>query len=65
MNKQSVEIHVEPKDMPAYADLPEAARDAMADALLVLIQRGRLVLAGQVQDKLDEATQSKGAEGRR
>jgi hypothetical protein len=40
-------IHVEPKDMPRYGELPQAARDALVDALLILIARGRQVLASQ------------------
>jgi hypothetical protein len=52
MSKKRAQIHVEPKT-PAvpYDQLPEEARNALADALLILAQRGREVLAGQVQRK--------------
>jgi hypothetical protein len=65
MKKQSVQIHVEPKDHPPYEQLPEDARNAMADALLVLIQRGRQVLAEQVCKQIEPAKRSKEADSRR
>jgi hypothetical protein len=60
------QIHVEPK-APAvpYDQLPQGARDAMCDALLVLIQRGRLVLAGQAHDQLKPTKNAKRNQGRR
>lgn len=62
MKKQSVQVHVEPKDMPPYDQLPEEARNAIADALLVLIQRGREVLAGQVKEQIEARIKAKKVE---
>lgn len=60
--KQAARIHVEPKDQPPYDQMPEEARMAMADALLVLIQRGRQVLAEQVQAQLAAPKNAKESE---
>lgn len=38
-------VQAVPRSVPAYAGLDQAARDAIAAALLVLIRRGRQALA--------------------
>jgi hypothetical protein len=54
--KSKVKIYVEPKTPSVrYSQLPEEARNAMADALLILAQRGRAVLAGQVNAQIKKA----------
>jgi hypothetical protein len=54
--KTRSKIHVEPKAPPVpYNQLPEAARNALCDALLILAQRGREVLAGQVNAQIRKA----------
>jgi hypothetical protein len=63
--KSRVKISVESKTpaMP-YDQLPEAARNAMCDALLILAQRGREVLAGQVNAQIKRSRAAREAQGR-
>jgi hypothetical protein len=66
VKKPQVKIHIEPKapGLP-YDQLPQEARAAMADALLVLIQRGRQVLASQAHDQPKSTKNAKRTNGRR
>jgi hypothetical protein len=59
------QIHVEPK-APAvpYDQLPQEVRDVMADALLILAQRGREVLAGRVREQIERAQAAREASSR-
>jgi hypothetical protein len=66
-HRSESETHVEPKDRPVvpYDQLPEEARDAMAVALLILIQRGREVLAGQVREQIGNAQDTQEVKSKR
>jgi ABC-type uncharacterized transport system ATPase subunit len=63
--KSKTKIHVEPKG-PAvpYGQMPQGARDALCDALLILAQRGREVLAGQVSEQINRAQGAREASSR-
>ena len=48
-----------------YSQLPEEARDVVAAALLVLIERGRQVLASQVREQIGSAQDTQEVKSKR